>query len=1421
MKLDKQNVEDLLDLNPFQEGLLVHHLGSKVPSPQYIEQLYLKVEGVRVDPDHFKNTWQAITDANEILRTVFRWEALKKPIMAVLKKHEVQVEVLDLQHLSGEAQKEAVTQKRKEDIQQGFDLREVPFRVCLIQLSDEQAVFLISNHHILYDGWSTGILLREFLEAYEAIAEGNQIQFEDKAQYKAYILWWKQQQNEREEDFWKTYLKTFSGKSSIPFRNTNAIEVSQTRKHIFDLSEDLVKQINECAKKQRVTNATILYTAWSLLLKQYNDNENVIFGTTVSTRPNHVKDIDKTVGLFINTLPLVVDSNGQTTVSELIGQVHQNLKERNPFEMSSLTKVGEYAEVTGELFDSIVVIENYPLDQSLTENTSKMEITEHYMDYITHYPLSVVISLYEKIQITFTYNEGAFDPNALTQIQHYLEGVLVFMSEQTDAATGEISKFLIGAEEASSNSFSLGPALDLKEQFPIQLFEAQVKLNPENTAIRSEGTYMSYKEVDEKATAVAATLNKKGIKAGDVVLLYFDTSAEVVISMLATLKLRATFLPVSPDTPDERVKFIAEDSKAAMVLTDLQHLSKANHLSLEQEVFCVAPEALESDDFDAEIPNAEDVAYIIYTSGTTGNPKGVMIQNRSFNNYVQSAQTYYVQENKVVFPLFTSPAFDLTLTSIFTPITMGGMLIVYQAEKKDFLIQDVYAHNKVDVIKLTPSHLRLLVEKIKGEDKRLGFKSSIKRFIVGGEDFKSELANEVHQLFNGQIEIYNEYGPTEGTIGCMIHRYLPEQDIRKSVPVGKPSFNNEVWVLDEALNPVVLGQTGEMYLGGQGLAKGYCNNTALTEARFIDHPEHGRLYKTGDVARWLQDGNLEFLGRNDKQVKLSGYRIELDEIENRLLSFGKYEVKEDDFDIKIATEKLKDLHRCNECLLPENYPGIEFDDGGVCNICNEFKKYRSEIESYFKAEADFDGVAAEMKSNSDQYDCLLLYSGGKDSTYVLYKLIDYGLKVMTYTFDNGYISKTAFKNIEATTNKLGITHHTISSENMNRVFAESLRESNSSCHGCWHAINTFGIQLANQHNIDYIVSGLSRGQIYDMRLEGIYEAKIFEEDDVEKQLAIFRNQFHSKDNKYSRLLKVSVNDIIGGIQFIDFFRYFNTPVNDIKSYLLSKGWVQPKDTGFCSSNCLINDIGIYTHIKEKGFNFYTAPLSWDVRLQQATREDTMEEILAFGSTEKYVKKVLREIEYADAFKIDEAIVMKEEDEGRESLVAYMVSNIEPNISQLRSHLRKELPEYMIPSHFVQLDEIPLTNNGKIDKASLPKIAMTRPKLSGNMVLPTSAIEEKIAQICKEALKLDAIGIHDNLFDLGAKSFDLTKIASKLSLAFETKVNVITLFEKSTVKELATLVNGLKTKQKAKTETVVEKPKQNKLGQRRKLLSKRM
>ncbi|MGB3466940.1 MAG: amino acid adenylation domain-containing protein, partial [Cyclobacteriaceae bacterium] len=951
------------------------------------------------------------------------------------------------------------------------------------------------------------------------------------------------------------------------------------------------------------------------------------------------------------------------------------------------------------------------------------------------------------------------------------------------------------------------------------LFEEESDKNGDKIAIVSGSDEISYKELREKINGLTSMLKNEGVEEGDTVVLYQDNSVELIVGMLAALKINAAFLPVAPGTPANRLNFILTDCEAKLVYTKASLKKDLQEAGSQVKSIDVSYDDIESDkSMETGTGKSDDLAYIIYTSGTTGTPKGVMITNYGLTNYINTAIENYIPGSSGTFPLFTSPAFDLTLTSVFTPLLSGNKIIIYAGDQKEFLLDKVIEDDKCDVIKLTPSHLKLLREKAK--DPSVNFKSSVKKFIVGGEQLTNDLARDISAIFNNKIEIYNEYGPTEATIGCMLYKYEKPDNNRSAVPIGASISGNQIYLLDEDLRPVPLGVTGEIYISGAGLAKGYVNNKALTNEKFISNPfsEGKRMYKTGDLGRWLADGQLEYLGRNDKQVKVRGYRIELEEIERALLQFGSIEGEEEKFDIMDSTKKLGELKRCKTCLLPENYPEIEYDDRGICNICNEFAEYKQQIDSYFKVEKDFIPVVEDMKSKNEDYDCLLLYSGGKDSTYVLYKLIDYGLKVLTYTFDNGYISETAFQNIQATTEKLGVKNIKVTSKNMHKVFSESLRTNCSACHGCWHAINTFGIQIAKRNNIRHIVSGLSRGQIYDMRLEGIFETRVFEENRIEEQLAVFRKSFHSGNNKYSKLLKVSLNnDMMSGLHFVDFFRYYNTPVRDIKAYLLSKGWIQPKDTGFCSSNCLINDVGVYTHIKEKGYNFYTAPISWDVRLGQTSREEGIEEITSFGSTEEHVHTVLKEIKYSRALVIREAIVVKSEEEGKESLTAYIVTDLPPNISDLRIYLKEKLPEYMIPSQFIQIDKIPLNASGKLELKNLPKASKDRPTMNSDYVVPGTAIEQKIAEICKEVLKMEIIGTTDNLFDLGATSFDLTGITSRLNLAFDKKINVTSLFTYTNIRELASYFGEATSP--GKEEEKKTRKVSSKLGQRRTLLNK--
>jgi amino acid adenylation domain-containing protein len=435
----------------------------------------------------------------------------------------------------------------------------------------------------------------------------------------------------------------------------------------------------------------------------------------------------------------------------------------------------------------------------------------------------------------------------------------------------------------------------------IGLFADQVARTPDAEAIRFGDRSLTYRELDGRANQMAACLGSLGVSAGQVVVLAMEHSIEVVCAILGVLKTGAAYAPMDPSIPKKRlasiVKEIANDMGGALPVLVTQARLLGHVPNGVARVVTLDADFASIDACPASTPvttvSPDNLAYIIFTSGSTGTPKGVMIRHRSLVNYIWWASAQYAQGEQLTWPLFSSLAFDLTVTSIFTPLISGGRIVVYAEEAggHGLVILKVIQGGVADIVKLTPAHLAMV------KDLNLGA-TRIRRLIVGGEDFKTELAREITDRFGRPVEIYNEYGPTEATVGCMIHRYDRYADRAPSVPIGRPAANARLYVLDEHLEPVPTGVIGEMYLAGDGLALGYFNRRDLTSKVFLlaadprqkapgvtagTTPEVERLYKTGDLARWTNEGRMEFLGRADHQVKIGGFRIELGEIEACLL----------------------------------------------------------------------------------------------------------------------------------------------------------------------------------------------------------------------------------------------------------------------------------------------------------------------------------------------------------------------------------------------------------------------------------------------------------------------------------------------------------------------------------------------------------
>ena len=490
------------------------------------------------------------------------------------------------------------------------------------------------------------------------------------------------------------------------------------------------------------------------------------------------------------------------------------------------------------------------------------------------------------VELELSCTDGIFNERMLNQLVSALENVLNNIITDVnitihDAAviSKEERNYIIHQFNSSSHEYP-------EECCIYQLFEEQMERTPDNIAIEAGGRYLTYRELNEKANRLARVLREKGVKRDSIVAIMADQSVEFVVAVLGVLKAGGAYLPIDLEYPEERIRYMLEDSGTVIVLKDSEAITALDReqgtLSLESPITVInlTDESIYAGDGGNLEPvnSPDDLAYVIYTSGSTGKPKGVMATHRGLVNYIYWANKVYVKGENVDFPLYSSISFDLTVTSIYTPLISGNKIVIYSGENKVQIIKRIVEEGRVGVVKLTPTHLRLL------EDMDLA-STGVKRFIVGGEDLKTELARKIYESAQGRIDIYNEYGPTETVVGCMIYKYEYEKDERGSVPIGVPADNVQIYLLDKYMNPVPALVEGEIYISGDGVARGYLNRPELTEERFVENPfiPGKRMYRTGDIARRLMDGNIEFVGRGDSQVKIRGYRIEPGEIENALL----------------------------------------------------------------------------------------------------------------------------------------------------------------------------------------------------------------------------------------------------------------------------------------------------------------------------------------------------------------------------------------------------------------------------------------------------------------------------------------------------------------------------------------------------------
>ncbi|MFC4590848.1 amino acid adenylation domain-containing protein [Sphaerisporangium corydalis] len=882
------NVEDIYGLSPMQFGMLFHSVRDSQGVSPYQVQMIEKIAGP-LDDERFLDAWQHLVDRHSILRSAFVWQDVSTPVQVVQRTAKLPRETLDWRDRDPAEQDACLKRLAADDWDQGFDLSRPPLlRVRIIRTADDSRLIMWSFHHILLDGWSIQLLKKELFAIYRATVEGREPGLPPAIPYVRYAKWLHEQPSARAREFWRGYLQGVSEATELvatrPGTDSGVAELE------ISLGAELSGAVRRFAREQRITVNTVVQGVWSALLSRYSGRDDVLFGATTSGRSVSLPGIESMVGLFINTLPVRARVDGRATVGAWLRDLQDQQTELREWEHCHLVDVQECSDVPRgkPLFQSILVFENYPDlrgSDSLPEGVDYRPVgcVER-----TGYPLTVVVSADEVVEVKFAYDRALFDAGTIERLAGHFEALVSGFVAAPQAPLSQVG-MLTEAERRRM----LVDWNDTQGPFPAdqtihQLIAAQAAIRPDQPAVLYDGRTLTHRALDQRANQLAHHLRTHGIGPETLVAVLLDRTPDLIVTLLAILKAGAAYLPLDPDYPADRLTYMLDDTAAPLVISQESLAARLPGHITPLLVDTGWPQI-------ADLPTTEppplatpgNLAYVIYTSGSTGRPKGVMIEHEGVVNYLHWCDQAYPATGDIGTLLYSPVAFDLTVTALFLPLMQGlpVAIPVPRPGESAFAaaVEELLSGTPVSFLKMTPSHAELLVSSAEAA----GVELAVRTMVLGGEELTTDLARRILGVCAPGTVIYNEYGATECSVANVMSATVQVGgDATGPVSVGVPITNTQAYVVDQDGRPVPPGVAGECLLGGVCVARGYLNRPELTSRKFAVHDLTGtpqRLYHTGDLCRWLPDGRLEFIGRIDTQVKLRGYRIELGEIENTLI----------------------------------------------------------------------------------------------------------------------------------------------------------------------------------------------------------------------------------------------------------------------------------------------------------------------------------------------------------------------------------------------------------------------------------------------------------------------------------------------------------------------------------------------------------
>ncbi|MFF2133879.1 amino acid adenylation domain-containing protein, partial [Streptomyces olivochromogenes] len=890
---DGRGVEDVYPLTPMQSGMLFHSL-AEPGAGAYFEQMTFVLDGVS-EPALLERAWQHVTDHLEVLRGSLVWDDVERPLMVIHRHVDTPITHLDWRGLPEPEQRAELDRYLAADRARGLDLSMAPLlRLALIRVTDTSVRVVRTSHHVLLDGWSTFQMLDELSTAYGALLADTTPVLPVRRPFRSYVEWLEGQDLEQAEAYWRQLLTGLKTPTALPYdRRPDASHRAQARDRLVNrLSPELSAEVYAFARRHRLTVNTVMQGVWALLLSRYTGDQDVVFGATVAGRPADLPGADAIVGMLINTLPVRVDVDGEAPVAEWLTAVQRAQVEARQYEYVPLPRVQAWSGIErgANLFDSLVVFENFPMDdRTAADQGLRLHGLEGAED--TNYPLNLVAYAGDELAYALVYDADFFESASVERIGRHLESLLAGVIADPQRRLADLSLVSdAGEAEGLVGEWSGSVGAEVPAGCVHEWVARCAVTSPDAVAVSSgEGESLTYGELDKRANQLARRLRELGAGPGQLVALSAERGVQMVIGLLGIMKSGAGYVPLDPAYPADRLAYMLADSGAGLLISHrgLQKQfpgTEATVVDLDRDWPAISELPATAPEVDV---TADDVAYVIYTSGSTGRPKGVAVEHRSVLNLLANCQPLYEFGPEDVWTMFHSYAFDFSVWELWGCLVAGGRVVVVPQDvaRSPEAMWQLLADERVTVFNQTPSMFRELVEYAVASD--AAPLETLRYVIFGGEALESKHVSGWFERFGASgARLVNMYGITETTVHVTHQEVLAEHVRGGGVPAGRPLPSYRVLLLDGAGMPVPVGVPGEIHVAGPGLARGYLHRPGLTAERFPLNPfgvPGERMYRSGDLGQWRADGSLEYLGRVDDQVKIRGFRIELGEIESVLI----------------------------------------------------------------------------------------------------------------------------------------------------------------------------------------------------------------------------------------------------------------------------------------------------------------------------------------------------------------------------------------------------------------------------------------------------------------------------------------------------------------------------------------------------------